>query len=164
MTEQQMRYWEFMRNGGQPTHRWDVYLAGSLRNPAIPELHQSIEQAVNCSVFTDWYAAGPEADDYWKRYWQEQGVSYKDALKRPNSQNTFLFDKKHIDASRVMVLCAPAGKSGHLELGYFLGMGGVGLYYFPEEADVRWDVMLNFTTAVCVGENELYDALRRYLK
>lgn len=141
-----------------------IYLAGSLRNPDMPDLRNAIAEATQQPVFMDWYAAGPNADDYWKDYWTDQGVSYKAALKKPNSLNTFNFDKKHIDKSSVMVLAAPAGKSGHLELGYFLGQGKPGLYYFPKDEDIRWDVMLNFATEVCVGDNELFAALRRYIK
>lgn len=142
--------------------RKKLYLAGSLRNDTMPEVRDGITENCNVDMFMDWYAAGPQADDYWKTYWQEQAVSYKEALTKPNSMNVFNFDKKHMDQSDIMVLVAPAGKSAHLELGYFVGQGKTAIYYFPSDEDVRWDVMLNFATEVVVGEQELYTAIKKY--
>ena len=136
-----------------------IYLAGSLRNPEMME-HLHTLQAQDYNVFMDWYAAGPKADDHWREYWQEQDVSYVEALKMPNSINTFNFDKKHIDASDVFIMAAPAGKSAHMELGYAVGKGKVGIYFFPEPpSEDRWDVMVQFATHVCVGYAELFAAL-----
>lgn len=140
----------------------EVYLAGSLRNEGMLD-HFDFITELGYDTFMDWYAVGPKADDYWKEYWQRQGVSYKDALSKPNSQNIFEFDKKHIDAAKVLVLAQPAGKSGHLELGYHIGRGKPGIYFFPEETDIRWDVMTSFATEVCVGYNELQVALAKHL-
>ena len=140
-----------------------VYLAGSLRNENMLHYRETLQEAFpDHEIFMDWYAAGPLADDHWKSYWTGQGVDYKEALSKPNSQNTFQFDKKHIDSSDILILAAPAGKSGHMELGYALGSGKIGLYFFPEEEDVRWDVMLNFSTAVCVGMEDLMQQIHYY--
>lgn len=137
-----------------------VYIAGSLRNNGIIEIAQKLQTALNVTnnveVFCSWFAAGPEADDYWKRYEQAMGKSYKEALKCYAAQNVFNFDKKHIDASDAFVLVLPAGKSGHLELGYFLGQGKPGFILLPHNND-RWDVMYNFATGV---HDDLDDLLR----
>lgn len=134
-----------------------IYLAGSLRNPNIPKLTQDIEKATDIAVFSDWFAAGPEADDHWKTYYSVLADTYDKvstaekymwALKQPASINTYLFDKKNIDAAKVMVLTLPAGKSGHLELGYFVGTGRPGIIMLDED-DVRWDVMYQFCHVVC---------------
>jgi nucleoside 2-deoxyribosyltransferase len=151
----QISYWDSMRNKPAP-HRYpiDVYLAGSLRNPHITSLTEQLSTALSMRVFSDWYAAGPEADDYWKSYYTALGYSYTEALKQPASKHVFEFDKKHIDMSAVMVLVLPAGKSGHLELGYHLGKGKPG-YILLDGADDRFDVMYQFATGVANDVDEL---------
>jgi len=64
-----------------------VYLIGSLRNPAVPELANTI-RALGYDVFDDWYAAGPEADDKWRDYEKARGHTYKQALSRAMQPTT----------------------------------------------------------------------------
>lgn len=126
-----------------------VYLAGSLRNEAIPAIHQELSAKLpELTFFSDWYAAGPTADDTWKSYEQGLGYGYEEALRRPSAINVFEFDKRWIDASWAMVLILPAGRSGHLELGYALGRGKLGFILLEDGADPRWDVMYQFATGV----------------
>lgn len=136
-----------------------IYLAGSLRNSGIINIAQHLQTATGQRVFADWYAAGPEADDHWKAYYEERGFSYKQALKEPASINVYNFDKKHIDASDAMVLVLPAGKSGHLELGYALGKGKRGYILLDGNAD-RWDVMYQFADGVTDDVEELIKWLK----
>ena len=130
-----------------------IYLAGSLRNPKIPDIHADIAESTGIRVFSDWYAAGPEADDYWKTYYKQLGYTYERALEEPASVNTFNFDKRNMEASEVMVLVLPAGKSGHLELGWFLGQGKPG-FILLDDVD-RWDVMYQFATGVTSDIDQL---------
>jgi len=134
-----------------------IYLIGSLRNPEIPKLAKVLRDQ-GLEVFADWYAAGELADDAWRDYERGQGFSFREALARPAARNVFDFDKRHIDASSVVVLVLPAGKSGHLELGYALGRGKKG-YILLDNPD-RWDVMYQFATAVFDKEEELVAALK----
>jgi hypothetical protein len=122
-----------------------VYIIGSLRNPLIPKIANQIQQAGH-EAFADWYGAGPEADDKWKEYEIERGRNYLEALSSYGAQAVFKFDKTHLDRADAVLLVAPAGKSGHLELGYALGRGKKG-YYLLDNPD-RWDVMLQFATMV----------------
>jgi hypothetical protein len=122
-----------------------VYIIGSLRNPMIPKIANQIQE-VGHEAFADWYGAGPEADDKWKEYEIERGRNYLQALTSHGAQAVFNFDKKHLERADAAVLVAPAGKSGHLELGWALGKGKKG-YYLLDNPD-RWDVMLQFATLV----------------
>lgn len=136
-----------------------VYLVGSLRNPVIPELTNRLT-AAGFDVFSDWYAAGPEADDYWQRYEKGRGRRYRDALQSPAAQNVFRFDKHHIDAADTVVLVAPAGKSGHLELGYAIGSGKPGFIIMDEPGKKdRWDVMYAFATGIAHNVEELVEMI-----
>lgn len=123
-----------------------IYLIGSLRNPKVPLVANTLREATGVEVFDDWYAAGPEADDYWQRYEQGRGHTFAQALRGHAAQNVFAFDKRHLERATTAVLVAPAGKSGHLELGIHLGKGKPGYILLDGEPE-RWDVMYQFAVA-----------------
>lgn len=122
-----------------------IYIIGSLRNPEVPKIANKIREA-GFEAFDDWYAAGPEADDKWREYEMARGHSYMEALTGHAARNVFAFDKRHLDRADAVILTLPAGKSGHLELGYSLGRGRRG-YVLLDNPD-RWDVMYQFATLV----------------
>ena len=133
-----------------------VYLIGSLRNPEIPKIANKIRE-LGFEVFDDWFAAGPEADDKWRDYEKARGHDYKQALEGYAANHVFEFDRKHLEECDVVVLCLPAGRSAHLELGQALGRGKKGfiLHDNPE----RWDVMYKFATGIFHSFDELVSAL-----
>ena len=121
-----------------------IYLIGSLRNPLVPEVAEHL-RAYDFEVFDDWYAAGPEADDYWQKYEIARGHSYAEALQGYAARHVFDFDCRHLNRCDIGVLLLPAGKSGHLELGYMAGLGkptAILLDKVPE----RYDVMYQFAS------------------
>lgn len=122
-----------------------IYLIGSLRNPEIPKIGNKL-RAAGFEVFDDWYAAGPEADDKWKEYEQQRGRNYAEALEGAAAKNVYAFDRRNLEAASSVVLVLPAGKSGHLELGWALGRGKRG--YILLDSPDRWDVMYQFTDHV----------------
>lgn len=99
-----------------------VYLIGSLRNPEVPKIGNFL-RSLGWDVFDDWYGAGPEADDKWKEYELLKGHSFKEALTGRAAKHVFEFDKSNLDRCDAALLVCPAGKSGHLELGYMVGSG-----------------------------------------
>jgi hypothetical protein len=123
-----------------------VYLIGSLRNPRVPQIGKELRQAGHV-VFDDWFAAGPEADDAWQRYEQSVGRTYHQALHGAAAQHVFQFDLEHLKWAEGVVLVTPAGKSGHLELGWAIGQGKKG-YILLDAPVERWDVMYAFTHGV----------------
>lgn len=136
-----------------------LYLIGSLRNPEVPTFANAIEKAApGWRVFDEWYSAGHEADDKWRDHQKERGRSYVEALGGPAARNVFHFDRTHLSASDAVCLLAPAGKSGHLELGWCLGQGIPG-YYLLDDPE-RWDVMLQF----CTGVGSTVEDLVKWLK
>jgi hypothetical protein len=139
-----------------------IYLIGSLRNPQVPVIGNGLRSA-GYEVFDDWFAAGPEADDYWQKYEQQRGRRLKDALKAPAARNTFRFDQRHLTKADAAILIMPAGKSGHMEFGYSIGMGNLGFVYFDKEPE-RWDVMYGFANGVCYGFDDLVSQLRRHIE
>lgn len=135
-----------------------IYLVGSLRNDMVP-ITAGILRQEGHDVFDDWFSAGPEADDYWQAYEKQRERSYSDALAAPHAQDVFQFDKRHLDRCDTGVLVMPAGKSGHLELGYLIGRGFDGYVLFDKEPE-RYDVMYNFCRGVFFKLTDLCKALK----
>jgi nucleoside 2-deoxyribosyltransferase len=135
-----------------------IYLIGSLRNEAVPKIANVLREHGH-EVFDQWYGAGPNADDCWQAYCKNKGFNYKEALADHGAQHVYKFDRTFLDSSDTVVLCLPAGKSGHLELGYALGAGKRGFILLDGEPD-RYDVMYNFATGVVFSIEELLSALQ----
>lgn len=143
-----------------------IYMIGSLRNAKLPHLSKEIRK-LGFNVFDDWFSPGPEADEFWRKYEKVRGSTYKEALTNWAGKHVFEFDKHHIDESDIGVLIMPAGKSGHLELGYMIGQGKPCFIFFEEEPE-RWDVMYQFCFLnggdICFSEDELKKALNEIKK
>lgn len=135
-----------------------IYIIGSLRNPQVVEVANAI-RALGIEAFDDWIAPGPEADDYWKKYSEQRGLSYREALEGYAAKHVFEFDKGHIDRCDAALLVQPAGKSGHLELGYVLGKGKPGFILLDSD-NPRWDVMLQFATKIFDNTDDMREYLR----
>lgn len=135
-----------------------IYLIGSLRNPQVPQTANRFRE-LGIEVFDDWYSAGPEADDKWKEYEIGRGRTYAEALQGFAAKHVFEFDRTHLERADSVVLVLPAGKSGHLELGWALGRGKRG-YILLDTVD-RWDVMYQFADVVTTDLEEIIDAVRR---
>lgn len=123
-----------------------MYIIGSLRNPEIPVIANTLN-SLGLEAFSDWFGAGPIADDSWKEHELLRGRKYAEALKGYSAKHIFEFDKYHLNRCDSALLVMPAGKSGHLELGYASGLGKPTFVLFDEEPD-RWDIMYGFTEGV----------------
>lgn len=142
-----------------PPKRLKVYVIGSLRNPAVPEVSQAL-RAAGFEVFDDWYAAGEKADDSWQAYEQARGRSYSEGLAGFAAGHVFDFDSKHLVESDAVVLVLPAGKSGHMELGWAIGRGKYGAILLDKEPE-RWDVMYRFASLVTSRIDQIIEGLTR---
>lgn len=137
-----------------------IYLIGSLRNPDMPKISAALRLALpQHDFFDDWYAAGPIADDSWRDYEKARGHTFMQGLAGRAATNTFMFDFSWLLKADACVLILPAGKSGHLELGWMLGRDKPG-YILLDNPD-RWDVMYKFSSGVFDKLDPLVEALRR---
>ena len=134
-----------------------LYLIGALRNPVIPEITNYLTK-LGYDVFSDWWAASEDADDWLRDYYKSRGYNYKQTLQSYAAQHIFTFDKKHLDRADLAVMVMPAGKSGHLELGYIIGQGKPGYILFDKEPE-RVDIMHNFATDIFFTIDDLGKAL-----
>ena len=135
-----------------------VYLIGSLRNPLVPQVAAQL-RAAGYSVFDDWFAAGEHADDAWRDYERGRGHTLPEALKGEAAWHIFEFDKKWLDKADVAILMLPAGKSGHLELGYVCGCGKPTFVLLDKDPD-RYDVMYRFMSGVSATVEDLLKHMR----
>jgi hypothetical protein len=131
-----------------------IYLIGSLRNPKIPQIAKELRSDGH-KVFDDWFSPGPQCDDEWQKYERERGRSYLEALEGFHAQHQFEFDRKHIMAAEAGVLVLPAGKSGHLELGWMLGRGQRGYILLEEPNPERFDLMYLFAHGIAEDIEDL---------
>lgn len=122
----------------------DIYLIGSLENPEIPKIGNLLRQD-GWDVFDDWFAAGPEADKKWREYEEQRQHTYIEALGGFAADHVCEYDRDHLHRSRSAVLVLPAGRSGHLELGYCLGAGKPGFILLAGDQAPKWDVMYRLT-------------------
>lgn len=135
-----------------------IYIIGSLRNTAVPQFANEL-QAQGFEAFADWFSPGPEADDFWRDYSKARGLTYKQALASYSAKHVFEFDKHHLDRCDAAVMLMPAGKSGHLELGYIIGRGKPGFILFDEEPE-RYDVMVQFASDIFFKKEDLFNHLK----
>jgi hypothetical protein len=137
-----------------------IYLIGSLRNPEIPKIANKLEDN-GYEVFDDWFAGGKIADDEWQAYETIRGKSYQAALYGLAAGHVYNFDLEHLKRATAGILVIPAGKSGHMELGWLLGQRKLGFVLFDKEPE-RWDVMYKFATGVAFSLPELIEMLSFY--
>lgn len=135
-----------------------VYLIGSLRNPRVPDVAAQL-RAAGYQVFDDWFAAGPHADDAWRDYEKARGHRLPEALNGEAAWHVFEFDKKWLEKADAVVLMLPAGKSGHMELGWALGKDKPGFILLDNDPE-RYDVMYRFATGVATDVTELLRMMR----
>ena len=135
-----------------------IYVIGSLRNDNIPRIASDL-RSLGFDAFDDWYSAGPEADDYLRDYYRSRGLPYSEVLNSYAARHIFEFDKKHLDRCDYAVLVLPAGKSGHLELGYVIGLGKPGYILMDGEPE-RVDIMHSFATKVFMNKEEMLEYFR----
>jgi len=139
-----------------------IYIIGSLRNPNVPVVANKLRALnKNWEVFDSWVSPGPRADEHLRIYAKNKGLSYKETLQDYAATHIFQFDKKHLMRATDIVLVMPAGKSGHLELGFGLGKGKRGYVLFDKEP-LRVDIMYQFSTNLYFDFNELAEELLKY--
>lgn len=139
-----------------------LYLIGSLKDRKVPIIGEAIRKTTGLEVFDQWWCASEDADDWLRDYFKFRGLSYKDAIHSYAGRHIFSFDKYHLDRASVGVMVMPAGKSGHLELGYLVGQGKPGYILFDKEPE-RVDIMHNFATNVFFNIEELINELRKHV-
>jgi hypothetical protein len=130
-----------------------IYVIGSLRNPITIEISNALRKA-GIEVWDNWYSAGPEADDYFQKYFKNRGFSFEEALKQEAAQHIFYYDKAHLDLCDFAVLLYPAGKSCHLELGYMAGRNKRTFILLDKEPE-RYELMPQFAYTIVKTADDL---------
>lgn len=141
-----------------------VYIIGSLRNPRIPVIAQALRTA-GYDAFDDWWSASEDADEWWQEHERKRGRTYQEAINGWHAKNVCAFDEYHLDRSHAGVLVMPAGRSGHIELGYLKGQGKPNFVLFEGQPE-RFDVMYRLgkgSWGVHFNVESLIAALKEYV-
>jgi len=138
----------------------NIYLIGALKNKRVPEIGNMLRKE-GYDVMDEWFTPGEFADTNWQAYETQRGRTYIEALRGRAATNIFLFDRSYLDHCDVAILCAPAGKSAMLELGYATGREKKTILFLDGEDPERYDIMPNFASAVCMTEIELLAELKK---
>lgn len=135
-----------------------LYLIGALKNAEIPIITNKLS-GLGYDVFSDWWSASEDADDWLRDYYKARGYDYKETINSYAAKHIYNFDKHHLDTSDLAVMLMPCGKSGHLELGYVIGQGKPGYILFDKIPE-RVDIMYNFATDIFFDFDSLANALK----
>lgn len=135
-----------------------VYVISSLKNDSVPVMAKKLRDA-GFTVIDEWFAPGPEADDWWTRYEKARGNNFVQALDSLHVEHVFNFDRRWLESSDAVVLLLPCGKSGHLEFGYAVGRGKKGVIVLDKEPE-RYDIMYRYADKVCYSMDEAVEFLR----
>ena len=143
-----------------------IYIIGVLKNEQVPILGNKLREIFGkeVEVFEEWYYSSPDADHWLHQECKNRGLSYKQALQTYAAKNTFNFDKRHLDEATDVIMLMPAGKSGHLELGYCSNpLANKRTYVFFQEGwPEKIDIMYQFATGIFADFNELITELKKY--
>lgn len=135
-----------------------VYVIGSLRNLEIPHIGHKLRGA-GFEAFDDWWSASEDADDWLRDYYKGRGFDYRQTLKSYAAKHIFDFDLHHLQRADIGLLCMPAGKSGHLELGFMRGLGKP-CYVLFDTVPERVDLMYQFADEVFFYVEDLVEHLK----
>lgn len=115
-----------------------VYVAASWRTPSQPAVVRVLSNAGH--LVYDFRHDGfswKEVDPQWQ--FKRSVGDYLKAVQHPAAQRGFERDRYALDWCEVCVLLQPSGRSAHLELGYAIGKGKLGVVLLsPGE---EWDLM-----------------------
>ena len=117
-----------------------VYVIGSLRKKTVRELANTLRDAGH-DAFDQWHAAGENADQEWRDYFQELGVRYADAVESPFVKHIVEFDERWLSWADVVVACGAPGVSAAYELMWAGKEGKQTIIYLHDDPE-RWDAMV----------------------
>jgi hypothetical protein len=135
-----------------------IYLIGALKNKEIPKIAKSL-RSKGFEVYDEWWCPGEFADLNWQEYSRFNELTYPQALNSWHAKQVFEIDKGHLDRCSSAILVLPAGRSGHLELGYILGSGKKGYILLDGEPD-RFDLMYKFAALVTTSLDDIIKELK----
>lgn len=139
-----------------------IYVASSWRNIFYTGIVAVLKQA-NLSVY-DFRHPEPGNDGF---HWSAIDTNWclwdtttsRTSLDHPTAEVGFNCDMQALKACDRLVMVLPCGASSHLELGYAIGAGKPAFIYWPLEYYFEPELMYKAATRICIGINELLDAL-----
>jgi hypothetical protein len=136
----------------------NVYVAASWRTASQPLIVNVLRMAGH-SVY-DFRADGfswTQIDNEWKEggYWTPEQIVQ--VLETETARRGFLKDFDALVACDVCLLLQPSGRSAHLELGYALGLGKIGIVFLEDGQEP--DLMYSLAAHRCTSLSQVLDVL-----
>lgn len=133
-----------------------IYVASSWKNPLQPIIVRQLEQADH--IVYDYRKHGfswgevnmPPEPSVWE---------YTQGLSHPRAAQGFLRDFKAMQWADACVLVLPCGRSSHLELGWMLGRGKLGIILTQDGEEP--DLMAMLADHICENMTEVLDCLEQ---
>lgn len=129
------------------------YIAGSLRNPRIPQIAKLLRDH-GYGEYSEWFSGGERADDAWTSHEKLRGRKFVEAIRGYHALQVMEMDLRHLERCDGLVLVMPAGKSGHLELGWMIGQRKPGIVLLDGEPE-RFDCMYALPNLVVVDSEQM---------
>lgn len=145
-----------------------LYVASSWKNP----YYNNVVDKLRAHGFECFDFRRPDGDGgfHWSnidKNWRTWSLHrYRQALRSYEAGRGFHQDMHALKACDALVLVMPCGRSAHLELGYAIGQSKPSFVYFPKSiTEDEWEpeLMYKAAVAICVGMDELTNALRAIL-
>ncbi len=138
----------------------NIYVASSWKNDEQPRAVRFL-RALSHQVY-DFRQDGfgwTQVDEHWQAWTPDEA---RDALRHPAAIHGFWKDKAALDRCDVCVCVLPCGRSSHLELGYAIGRGKIGIIFWPEDVHpYDPDLMYGLAQYFVVSYGELGAAIQR---
>lgn len=129
-----------------------IYVIGSLRRTTVEDLAGCLREAGH-EVFTEYRAAGPDADDAARDYFKRHGMRYSDYLKSAFVRHIVDFDERWLGWADVVIAAGAPGSSSAYELQWSGDRGKRPIIYLPVDPE-RFDAM-----ALLVPGLEVYETV-----
>lgn len=139
-----------------------IYVASSWRNAKQPDVVNELRQAGH-NVY-DFRNPAPglhgfawsSIDSKWKD-WSPQ--EFTRALRHPAAVGGFYRDMQALKDARAVVLVMPCGRSAHLEFGWAVGRGKIGIILL---SDGEPELMYKMADHLCSTVDEVCEVLKGY--
>lgn len=137
-----------------------IYVASSWRNELQPHVVELLRNAGH-AVY-DFRNPGPhdrgfswsEIDPHWQSWSAER---YREALRHPIATKGFATDLAAMRWADTCVLVLPAGRSAHLEAGWFCGIGKRTIILTQDGEEP--ELMARLADTICISVVELLEVL-----
>ncbi len=138
-----------------------IYVASSWRNERQPEVVRLLRSLEHFDVYDFREPAAGDSGFHWSEIdpnWQQWTADQfrRHSQSSPLLKRWFAADMSALDYARIVVLVLPCGRSAHLEFGWAVRNGAIGIILLDNGEP---ELMYRMATDLCVGLDDLVGAV-----